>query len=71
VLVVVAVGVNLVLTRVERALIRCTAEWLQILIGVAVESIALSFAALSTAILFFDLLAPSPSRLRPPPTRFS
>jgi hypothetical protein len=61
--VVIVIVVDLVLTQVGRAVIGSSAEWVQALIGVAVESIVLSFAALSTAVLFFDLLARSSGSL--------
>jgi hypothetical protein len=54
---VILIVTHLVLTQVGRAVVGSSAEWVQVLIGVVIESIALSFTALSTAVLFFDLLA--------------
>jgi uncharacterized membrane protein YhaH (DUF805 family) len=37
--------------------LRSSATWLQVIVGIAVLTITLLFTALSTAVLFYDLLA--------------
>lgn len=54
---------NQLLDQAGAALVASSADAVQVIVGIVVETITLSFAALTTAMLFFDLLArKAPSR---------
>jgi hypothetical protein len=55
---IILVGlVNQVLQQVGTAMVGTSANAPQVVLGIAIDTITLSFAALTTAVLFFDLLA--------------
>jgi uncharacterized membrane protein YfcA len=63
--VIALVGViSFAVSRVTYAIVSSSPDWVQILVGIVVETLALSFAALTTAVLFFDLLARSSQSLK-------
>jgi hypothetical protein len=56
--------ISFAISRVVYAIVSSSPPWVQILVGIVVETAALSFVALTTAVLFFDLLARSSQTLK-------